>query len=399
MVSLLRKKLLFNGMLHMIRKEIKKTKKLVIILAIISIIVIIIIKFFLLSNIHKNAPEQLVFPVSPQARETAVMQMMGKHFVSRYGLIGDKIEKNEPPDYALLETMGQIMEYAVLTKENDLFMSAWAATKKYMRSPQGYFYWRVNIKDLQPDDATALIDELRLAKSLVYAAGEFGKPEYIQEAERLTASIFNFSVEDNLLCDGFDGKSNDRERKISLFFIDTEALQILAGLSGKFDVPTKNAIKLLIDAPEDVHGFFPTWYDYNTGEYHYSSKVNMVENLYSAHMAWKAGRDISKFRIFMANELSKTGHLYNSYYRDGRAAGDAESTAVYALACRLFINHKEWESAFKCYQRMVGFQIVDEGHPLQGGFGDGETSSAYAFDQMEALITLHAGRDLPVERN
>jgi hypothetical protein len=47
---------------------------------------------------------------------------------------------------------------------------------------------------------------------------------------------------------------------------------------------------------------------------------------------------------------------------------------------------------------MIEFQIMDEGHPLQGGFGDRETSTVYAFDQMEALITLHAGRDLPFER-
>lgn len=333
---------------------------------------------------------------SVAAREKAVLEMLGRNFVSRQGLLVDKIEEDKLPSYVLLESMGQLMEYAVIIGNEELFASSWRNTVKCMQSPEGYFYWRAGSKDLSPDDTTALVDEMRVITSLAGAAKAFQNPAYDRAAGVLARSVYKYNVKGDRLHDAFDGGSKSRDGRISLFYIDPRALREMVRLEPGLGAAGRNALKILMDAPVDEHGFFPAWYDYRAGEYKYPPRVNMVEALYTARNAREAGRDISSFTNFLKSELTNR-KLYNNYNRDGSPAGDDQSTAVYALACRLLQDENATESAKTSYRRMTEFQVAEWGDLYCGGFGDFDSGTFYAFDQMEALMALHTGGRFEIE--
>lgn len=367
--------------------------------ALLVMLALLIGGLFLWRQVTGNSQENLAGAMTRLAfseREIALLELMSRNFVSRQGLIVDKIEGGEPQGHVLLESMGQLMEYSVITGNDSLFKASWDNTVKCLRSPEGFFYWRVSSADLQPDDATALVDEMRVFYALTGAARVFRNTVYEQEAVRLARSVLKYNVEGERLHDSYDAGSNSRDGRISLFFIDPPALLEMARLDPELDAAGQNALKTLRDAPMDEHGFFPAWYDYRSGEYRYPSTVNMVEALYTARNAREAGIDISLFTDFLKKELSGE-RLYNSYNRNGTPAVTDESTAVYALACRLLLDEGELAGAKTAYRRMTDFQISETGNTYDGGFGDNDTKTFYAFDQLEALITLHIGGKLDIE--
>ena len=325
--------------------------------------------------------------------EAKVLGTIGNSFVNRNGLLSDRLEGGKSHGYALLESMGQIMEYSEEVGNEALFAAAWQITEKYFRSPNGYFYWRVKEDGLVIDDATALVDELRLIKALANAGKQFESPNYTSEAESLTKVVNKYSVYDNYLSDVYESSSNIAAKSISLFYIDPQALQKMTELDPTVEVTANNTLKILSDAPINECGFFPDTYDYQTSSYQYKQEINMVEMLYTARNVYETAGDITPFLNFLKKELVK-GHIYNVYSQDGAPSGDSESTAVYALASRLFINTGDKKNAFNCYRKMLSFQIREQGHVLNGAFGDSDSTTAYAFDQMEALLTLHAADEV-----
>jgi len=345
----------------------------------------------------ENLAETLKKAAPQGTKEAELLQTLANRFVNRYNLLGDMIEGNQFPQNVLLESMEQLMEYAVMVKNEELFRVSWDATRKYMRSYNGYFYWRLGFKDLKADDATALIDDLRVMRSLARAAEEFGVPEFENEAKKLAGEIYKYNLEGCLFCDSYDGRIGVRENKISLFYIDPQALAIMASLDTIYREPVERVIRVLMEAPLDHHGFFPRYFDYRINQYSLSPEVNMVETLYTARMARDAGRNIIPTLSFIASEISTRGRINNIYTQEGKPMGDAESTAVYALAFRLLLEAKDIKNAEMCFKRMIDFQIP-KGHPLQGCFGDVNSSTAFIFDQLEALFALHAGGESFIER-
>lgn len=116
----------------------------------------------------------------------------------------------------------------------------------------------------------------------------------------------------------------------------------------------------------------------------------MVEAIYTARNARNAGRDVSAFTNFLRGEITK-GHIFIKYDRGGRPADTSESAAVYALACRLFMEERDNADALLCYRHMMDIRITGRKNPFQGGFGYSEGLTLYAFDQMEALLTQQMG--------
>ena len=92
------------------------------------------------------------------------------------------------------------------------------------------------------------------------------------------------------------------------------------------------------------------------------------------------------FREFLKRQVKKK-KLYNHYQLDGTPVDSDESTAVYALAARFLWAQQEKEAGDWCYKRMLDFQI-DKKSAADGGFGDADTGTVYAFDQLEALLTM-----------
>ena len=348
-------------------------------------VLIILVFLVFATGCHSRTRNNLVMAlkqVNPVCQEEELaLSMVRKSLVNEHGLIVQKLEGGYPSNYVLLESMGQLLEYAILAGNENLFAVALKTTFDSFKTQEGYYAWRLD--DGIPHKATALVDELRIIRVLS-ATGRNSK--YKELTVDLAQSIYRYEVSNGKLVDFYDAESRKSANQISLFYIDVSALEELLKYDTRFSQPVKQAKSILRKAPQDEHGFFPVAYDYKESKYIFPSTVNMVENIYTNMNYLETGGDITAFKEFLEKEIA-TGHIYILYDRLGQPTVKAESAGVYALACQLFLKLRDRENAEFCYQKMLDFQIKDGGI-LKGGFGDQASLTAYAFDQLEALKTI-----------
>lgn len=302
------------------------------------------------------------------------------------GLIYYSVEKKSPASYSVLESIGQAMEYAALLGDEKLFKQYAEQVDKYFKDKSGYYYWQIDVATKKGEPSSAFVDDLRLVKAY-FIAHEKGLGNYAKQLEAISEIIFKFEIDANgFPCEYYDGKAKQKAKLVPLFYLDIETLQKLSRFNTKWSVPYQHAKNILLGMPGNNHGFYPISFKFHTNQYIWNSSSNMVENLYTAINAYNAGRDTSAFASFLKQQANH-GRIYNHYYLNGKPVNKDESTAVYALAARFLMLHKEHEAAKVCYRRVLEFQIRDK-NLFQGGFGESATGLVYAFDQLEALLML-----------
>lgn len=320
------------------------------------------------------------------ALATDGMRFLQQRMQSPDGLIYYSVEHKAPASYSVLESMGQVMEYAALVGDQELLENAAAGVEKYFRAPEGYYYWKINTDDKSGETSSALVDDLRLAKA--YGIANQANPgRYDPEIKKLADVILKFDVDANgYPCDYYDGEGKITADDVSLFYLDVKTMDLLGRYNSKWLVPSQKAKEILLNIPDNKYGFYPKAFNVRTKKYVVEDTVNMVENLYTALDAEDAGKNTRNFAVFLKKQMKK-GKIYNHYKLNGAPSVDDESTAVYALAVRFLMRHHETEAAAQCYRRLVDFQIQAPDQ-FAGGFGDADGGLVYAFDQLETLLML-----------
>jgi hypothetical protein len=320
--------------------------------------------------------------------EKEIDQLLSQQFITSEGLLtsyqGTGLETNKS---ILLESQGQLMEYALQIKDKRLFESLLNNVETYFLAPKGYYYWRLNLPDLHPDNATALVDQLRILRSLDKAGTIFNEPTYKIKTFFIALNLYRYNREGNVFCDSFDGRIGKREHKTSLFYIDPVALETLSGVFPFAKQSVRNTLDILKNAPNNGLGFFPAYYDSQSKSYVWPEKFTTAEQLYTVDYAQKAGMNVDAYLGFLSKSIRLNGKIFNAYHSDGSSVGVDDSAAVYALAARVFHQAKDINDERWCYERMLAYRINNQSD-LQGAFAYETTKSAFTFDQMEALLTL-----------
>lgn len=303
------------------------------------------------------------------------------------GIIVYSANLKSPADYGMSESMGQVMEYAALLEDWSLFDYYATVTDKFFHMRGGYYTWKLLVEKHHGEKASALVDDLRITKAYLIADRRQPQNGYRNNLESMSKMILSKEVDaDGFPCDFYDAKKKEQADFVSLFYLDTKTMESLIDIDHRWEKTYRKAQKLLIDMPENENGFYPHHYLIAKEEYQWSDTINMVENLYTAIDALEAGRSTAAFQAFLKNQIQQ-GKIFNHYDMAGGPADTDESTAVYALAARFLYFGGEMNDAEWCYNRMLRFQI-EQHMPLAGGFGDGDSGLVYAFDQLEALLTI-----------
>jgi len=231
-------------------------KKLLLVLIILSITGIIFYSLFVKDYIlgyrmHKVFEEAIS---NSDGLERDLLVFMKEKFLDRRGLIGSEINKGKLSDYCLLETMGQLMEYSLLVKNKRLFDITWRISKRYFLSSRGYLYWRINRRTLVRDDATSLIDSLRMANSLIMAYKIFKEDKYLEDGKYIVENVVKFNSKNGYLVDFFDGRTNRSSDIISLFYLNLDMILNISESVPNFKNFYETSKKILKEA---IKG---TWY-------------------------------------------------------------------------------------------------------------------------------------------
>lgn len=308
--------------------------------------------------------------------ERDILNHIKERFMDRRGLVASKIQNNTPSEYCLLESMGQLMEYAVITNNLSLLDATWKITKRYFLSPRGYLYWRINRRTLSPDDATSLLDSLRISYSLIKAYETFKEERFLRDGIYIGENIIKFNSYDKYLIDYFDGRTERTNKRIPLFYLNLEMISKLSQYIHRFKVFYESSKKILEESIKFSEIFFPTYYDIPSSTYHTPSKVNMIEQAY-------IGINIGDYNLirsfvdFIDTKIREEGKIYALYYWDGRNATTDESSGVYATLSLLLLNLNKREES-DIFLNKINIAKL----------GDYKIKDFYVFDQFETLILL-----------
>ena len=323
-------------------------------------------------------------------QENNALHMLAGSRLTDQGLVVAEIQKGKAANYYLLESMGLLLEYAVLCDNSNSVKQLLTIIDKYYYTSGDFYAWRIkqDEDDFPPEQATALVDDLRLIEGLSQAQTR-GLGNYNRYFGRISDSIYRYETVNGHFVDYYDARMKEPAHRLSLFYINISALEALAASDERWKKPNQAARILLRNSPVNSEGFFPAWYDYQSKDYKYPQQINMVENLYSSINYSLAGGNAQAFAGFLKRELDQ-GAIYTRYYLDGTPASRDQSAAVYALAARFLDNMGQREDAALCMEIMLSFQINKYGI-LLGAFGDLNSLTVHSFDQLECLITLRRG--------
>lgn len=327
---------------------------------------------FALRELEKNLSES----------EKILVRFLREKFVDNRGFIISEIRENKASDYSLLESYGELMEYALLYDKKELFDILLRKVKKHFLSNEGYLYWRINRKTLKAENATALIDSLRILHNLIEAYEKFKEQNYLKEAKIIAKGILNFNTFKDYLVDSYDGDLNKQILRISLFYIDLNKLYKIKVYYPEFEKFYFSSKNILENYSKNHEPFFPDAYDYLSKVYVFKEYVNMLEQMMIA-INIEPKRNIEKFLNFIKQELHKNGKIYISYDLKGRKINNEEDPSIYAFLCRLYLMLNNKKDAIKMFDMIRRFQKDGE------GIGDHFKKSYYVFTQLETLLTFY----------
>ncbi|TDQ36446.1 hypothetical protein [Aureibacillus halotolerans] len=280
--------------------------------------------------------------------ETSVMDTVKTHYRNADGLLRTYGKADQ--EVLLSESIGLYMEYLVLSGEEQAFAAEVDSLRAHFLvrvNGQTYIQW-----NLQEGTATgALVDELRIIKSLEKAATAFQNDTYAQLANELYAAVKQSYTKDGLLVDFYDWSLELPASTLHLSYMDAAFLQ-------KLGRSMEDYTTWLQRSAQEAAPFFAEVLhkgEQATLDVADEDIVHMVDQLLIAKQYLHMHQAPPKaFDTWFRTTWQEHGQLYGRYDRTtGEPAVSYESSAVYALALQYFLQQQDMQLADQLYKRLI----------------------------------------------
>ncbi|GAK08439.1 glycosyl hydrolase family 8 [Geomicrobium sp. JCM 19038] len=286
---------------------------------------------------------------------------------------------------ALSETIGLLMEYALLRDDHSLFQEYVEDFEESFLEEDGMIYWKLTPGASEHVSTNALIDDIRIAYAFMNAYERYGETEY-REISRVITHQLNSRYQDaEVYTDFYDTKHDYASSVITLSYIDRFALEILHHDNQLDETLYQNTIHILEEAPIQ-NGFYPKSYNVEQAEYEFDQEVNMVDQMIIAYHESKAGMRSNELLDFIRDEFERRGVIHGIYdLKTKTPLVDYESPALYGFTIMYLLEIEEYEFAESVYERMIQFRNEDTSDPYYGGYTviNGDT---HIFDNLVPLL-------------
>lgn len=284
----------------------------------------------------------------------------------------------------LSESMGLLMECAVLLNDRQLFDESLDYVTKHMQR-SGVYSWYVDSKGNQAN-SNALLDDLRIAKALAAAEKRWGG--YEVPLKELASALLTKNTYRGRLCSFYDFKFRKSGSSICLAYADFEALKSLAEFESDYDGMAEE-LKGIVDGGF-IGSTFPLYYsayDYKLQRYSRES-LNTAEALLTLYHL--CGTELLREESLQWLKNAVAGNTLAARYEvDGTPAEgyQYDSTAVFAIAA--LIGEKCGDSELYRLSRegMERARVTDPDSAFFGCFTHSDNGSdLQSFDQLLPLL-------------
>lgn len=296
----------------------------------------------------------------------------------------DQSDQNATGHEILSESTGLLMRYYVRTGQKSEFDQVWAFARQTFDLQSGFSY-RYSPKLDKRYMLNAAVDDLRIIRALHEAAVKFQEAGYHEQANAYGERFLTYNVKDGYMYDFYDEQYRTTNAFITLCYIDIATLRQITAFSDAHNALLIRMNSIVANGYiSDQFPFYETRFDYASKSYQ-SDQIRTVESLITI-LSLAEMKQQKPASVSFIKEHVKQGTLYGQYTKEGKAANQVQSTAIYALAAMIGAELGDQELYEASIARMNQFQIQDSASPFYGGFGDVKTEMAYSFDNLMALL-------------
>lgn len=325
-------------------------------------------------------------------QEAALLNFVEKNLVREDGAIVTNTKSPEGRKETLAESVGLLMDYALIRDRADLFEKEYLYLKNNLLTGECLVRWKSGPAEA---NCNAVIDDLRIARALLDGYDKWGRRQYNDTAGFIQDGIYSRLVEDDMLFQLYDWKAGIRSSSMPLCYIDLYTIDRLGRFNKHWADVFEHGVGVINGGRIDKSLYcFNKYFDQSRGvylkdeEYAANGGVCLTYTLYTVMHLAEVNYDTSFFTKWLDDETRK-GKLYAWYEPlSMKPASELESTAVYALAAIYADLAGEDELYCRLVDRMLKFMVTDKKSTWYGGFGNKETGEFYSFDNLTALWAL-----------
>jgi hypothetical protein len=286
-------------------------------------------------------------------------------------------------DDILSETVGQMMELALLRSDREAFALQLKVLNEFI-GPSGLAAWKISGTNKAADSAT--IDDLRIADACFQAARRW--PDLgAQAAARAIIKALAAAAADREVLPAALALSDGTGRTavIPVCYLMPGTLARLAGEDAGIEAIAENALRLSL-ADRRHSGLPARQYDPVGKKWIHGPCDEQLAliTLREVQATDPANPDVLEGIQRRLSDFQRRGHLPESYdSATGEASDGPGGATVHALFARLLLAAGHTDEAARALRVSLGFQTRTP--PFAGAIG---TAPVFSFDQLEVLLAL-----------
>jgi|LSQX01.2.fsa_nt_gb endo-1,4-beta-D-glucanase Y len=305
------------------------------------------------------------------------------------GIITNTMTGNVDYD-TLCESVGLLMNYAVISGRKDLFDLEASFLNDNLLTEGNKVKWKTGSEIT----CNASIDDLRVVRAFINAYERWGEKEYLHKAHVISKNILETQVIENGLHEVHDWKYETSRPSTPLCYLDLYTIHKISTFDTRWKRVFDKSMGIIKGGKIGNSPFYNKYYHYESDKYSLDEEYDKNKGvcvtytlITSINMA-QAGVDKGLLREWLEDEM-KDGRLY-AWYNPYKLEpiSEVESTAVYALASIYAKLSGDDKLSKKLLDRMLEFMITDENSKYYGGFGNSHSGEFYSFDNLTALWAL-----------
>ena len=332
---------------------------------------------------HKDAEEMLEWFM--------LVQMMDEN-----GGVRNEYMDGRP--YILAQTMGQMMEYALMVGNKDLFDIEWKFVKENMLSGQyGLVHASIWADDYAPrENRSNTDDDMRILWALYEAEEKWG-PYYGYKADgkKIADQMITYNQYMNILSKGpsWDESGITISRRMDIDDLRWDVMQTLANEDAIWRVMVVKTNAQFLTCQDQSNGLF--WQEYDIAKSRREYPEGKSECL-TSHML-RAGMYYSDYKTYvpattlhnkMKQEWQKSGKISSAYKMEYLGTGNGiEEMETYALAGRNAVRLGDCDFALEMKERILLEQIDDTDSPIYGSVSQNRKENGVE-DDIDTLLLL-----------
>ncbi|KAB1439455.1 redoxin domain-containing protein [Candidatus Galacturonibacter soehngenii] len=282
----------------------------------------------------------------------------------------------------LSESQGAMLEYAVLSKNQELFDRILDFIRTNLWE-EGLTSWQ--IKENKTSTVNALIDDFRIYQALEEASGIWSGYEDILNHFR--EKLLKYGLKNGRFVDFYNAKSKEYANRFTLCYADFKAMEQLSKSKEEVISAYESSKEIVLNGQiSDTFPLFYSWYNYKERKYEkddLNSAEAMVTLLHLAEVDLLPNNTLKWLKTQMKQSGVKARYTIEGKVVEGY---NYDSTAVYALVAMIGVEVGDFDLVNQAIKKMEKMRIDDTNYSYNGAFGMEDGSGITSFDQVMPLL-------------